>query len=255
LMGEMVDVWGCVWTNIKEGMDSMVTGHPVPRREDIHNLKMPEEDMGFPHGFMYMRLFDLRGFNEVMMDFAEEPPELQMMIDIVLQYNLRQGRLLLETLGDEEMVYFGDDLGMQDSLPISPDQWRKYLKPCFKAIYAPFREAGYLVYMHTDGHIHEIIPDLAECGVNIVNPQFRANGIDNLSAVCKGKVCIALDLDRQMFPFCTPADIDAHVEESVRKIATPEGGLWISVEIGDDVSLENIDALCASLEKHRHHFS
>jgi len=31
-----------------------------------------------PHGFMYLRLSDLRGFEEMMVDFGEEPPELQM---------------------------------------------------------------------------------------------------------------------------------------------------------------------------------
>ena len=36
-----------------------------------------------------LRLADLRGFAELMMDFAEEPPELQTLIDVVLAYNLR----------------------------------------------------------------------------------------------------------------------------------------------------------------------
>ena len=253
--GEHVDPWGCVWSNIREGMDSIVTGHPVPTRESVHTLKAPKEDMGFPHGFMFLRLTDLRGFNEAMIDFAEEPPELQMLIDIVLEYNLRQVKKLLAETEGQPFVYFGDDLGMQDSLPISPEKWRQYLKPCFAQIYAPVREAGHLVYMHTDGHIIEIIPDLIDCGVNVVNPQFRANGLDNLAAVAKGKICIDLDLDRQMFPFCTPADIDAQIEESVRRLGAREGGLWVKAEVGPDVSLENIEAICASLEKHMHYFA
>jgi hypothetical protein len=252
VQGEYVDAWGCVFSNIRHGMDSMITGHPVPTREAVHTLKAPEEDMGFPHGFMFLRLTDLRGFSEMMMDFIEEPPELQMLIDVVLAYNLRQGELLLKELsGEPQIVYFGDDLGMQDSLPVSPETWRKYLKPCFAQIYKPFRDAGHLVYMHTDGHILEIIPDLKDAGVNIVNPQFRANPIDELAKVAKGKICVNLDLDRQMFPFCTPADIDAHVEEAVRKLGAPEGGLWLNAEVGPDVPLENVEAICTALEKHR----
>jgi len=152
-------------------------------------------------------------------------------------------------------VHFGDDLGMQDSLPVSPEKWRRYLKPCFTEIYRPFREAGHYVYMHTDGHVIEIVQDLAECGVNVVNPQFRSNPLDDLAQVAKGKVCIDLDLDRQMFPFCTPSDIDAHVEESVRKLGTPEGGLWLKAEVGPDVPLENVEAICVALEKFRGYFS
>lgn len=249
--GSHTDAWGCVWENVQTGMEAIVTKHPVPNREDVRKLSAPKEDSGFPHGFMYLRLADLRGFEEVMVDFAEEPPELQLLIDIVLEYNIRQAKLRLATLTKPEIVYFGDDLGMQTGLAMGPEKWRKYMKPCFKKIYEPFKKAGHLVYMHTDGCIHEIIPDLIECGVDIVNPQFRANGLDNLVRVCKDKVCVALDLDRQMFPFCKPADIDRHVREVVGKLGSPKGGLWLQAEIGYDVPLENMEAICAAMEKYR----
>jgi hypothetical protein len=253
--GEHVDVWGCVWSNVQTGMESIVTHHPVPTRADVHTLKMPEKDAGFPHGFMYLRLADLRGFPELMMDFAEDAPELQMLIDVVLAYNLRQAKLKLAELSDEpQLVYFGDDLGMQTSLAMGPQKWRQYLKPCYEQIYGPFREAGHYVYMHTDGHIFEIIPDLIDCGVNVVNPQVRANGLDNLASVCKGQVCVDLDLDRQLFPFCTPQDIDDHVREAVETLGSPEGGLWLKAEIGFDVPLENVEAICTALEKYRAYY-
>ena len=254
--GDHIDAWGCVWSNVYTGMEAIVTSHPVPTRESVHALKMPEKDSGFPHGFMYLRLGDLRGFEEVMLDFGEEAPELQILIDKVLQYNLRQGELKLQAMGKEpQLIYFGDDLGMQTSLPMSPRKWRKYLKPCYMQIYRPFIEAGHVIYMHTDGHIFEIIPDLVDCGVKVVNPQSRANGLDNLARICKGKVCVDLDLDRQLFPFCTPAEADAHVRESVEKLGSPEGGLWLKAEMNHDVPLENIEAVCAALEKYRGYYS
>lgn len=253
--GQHVDAWGCVWSNLKSGMEAIVTGHPVATREAVHSLKPPDRDIGFPHGFMFLRLTDLRGFEEMMLDFAEEPPELQMLIDIVLQYNLRQARNLLPNTSKGQIVYFGDDLGMQTSLPISPEKWRKYLKPCYAAIYSLFRDAGRYIYMHSDGHIVEIIPDLVECGVNVINPQVRANGLDNLATVCRGKVCVDLDLDRQLFPFATPEEIDAHVREAVEKLGLPEGGLWLKAEIGDDVPLENVEAIFTALERYSLWFS
>ncbi len=250
--GQYIDEWGCVWSNIREGCDAIVTGHPVPTREAVHTLKPPPPGAGLPHGFMWLRLADLRGFEEIMVDFAEEPPELQMLIDIVLEYNLGETRAMLED--PPEIAYFGDDLGLQDRLPISPAKWRKYMKPCFAAIYGLCHEAGTSVYMHTDGHIVPIIKDLIDCGVNVLNPQVGANGLDQLVEECKGKVCVNLDLDRQMFPFCTPADIDAHVRECVEKLGTPQGGLWLTAECGPDVPLENIEAICQALEKYRAYF-
>ncbi len=256
--GEHVDAWGCVWSNLKTGMEAIVTGHPVPTRADVHDLQIPEEDVGFPHGFMYLRLQDLRGFEELMIDFAEEPPELQLLIDKVLRYNLRQARLRLAALEAQDdvdpIVSFGDDLGMQQRLPISPRKWRQYLKPCYAAIYGPFREAGYYVYMHSDGHIIEIIPDLVDCGVNVINPQVGANGLARLAEVGKGTVCVDLDLDRQLFPFATPDEIDDHVRAAVETLGSPEGGLWLTAEIGEDVPLENIAAIFDALERYRGYY-
>ena len=251
--GSHVDAWGSVWDNVHDGMEAFVTGHPIPRREMVNDFKAPEPGAGMPHGFMFLRLTYLRGYEEMMIDFAEEPPELRKLIDLVLEYNLGETRA---RLADKPgMLYFGDDLGLQDALPISPAKWRKYLKPCFAAIYGLCREAGTKVYMHTDGHIVPIIPDLIECGVDILNPQIGANGLDNLVRECKGKVCVNLDLDRQKFPFWKPEDIDAHVRECVQQLGSPEGGLWLLAECAPDVPLENIEAICVALEKYRSYFN
>lgn len=247
--GKFTDAWGCVWENIKEGYESIVTGHPLPEREDILTFKAPEEDAGLPHGFMFLRLMDLRGFEEIMVDFAEEPPELQMLIDIVRDYNIRQTHLHIQNNPNDDVIYFGDDNGMQHSLPIHPDTWRKYMKPAYKAIYDVAHAAGKVVYMHTDGCIWPVIQDMKETGVDILNPQIRANGLDKLVETCKGNICINLDLDRQMFPFATPSQIEDHIEECTRALYLPEGGLMLAAECAADVPLENIEAICCALER------
>ncbi|MDD4494672.1 MAG: hypothetical protein PHV32_10080 [Eubacteriales bacterium] len=99
--GTFTDEWGCVWSNVEEGMESIVTGHPVPRREDILTLEIPSNEDGLiPHGFMYLRLLDLRGFEEAMLDFAEECDELQILINKVLNYNKRQIQAVLPRSGE-----------------------------------------------------------------------------------------------------------------------------------------------------------
>ena len=90
--------------------------------------------------------------------------------------------------------------------------------------------------------------------MNVLNPQIGANGLDALVEVCKGKVCVDIDLNRQMFPFWKPDDIDAHILEVVEKIGSPEGGLWLNAEIADDVPLENIEAICSAFEKYRKYY-
>lgn len=247
--GKFTDAWGCVWENISEGYESIVTGHPLPDRGDVWNLRAPDEDIGTPHGFMYLRLMDLRGFEEIMIDFAEEPPELDRLITIVRDYNIRQVQIAVKNEPERDIFYFGDDNGMQHSLPISPETWRKYLKPAYKAIYDVVHDAGKLVYMHTDGCIWQVIADMQEAGVNVINPQIRANGLHNLVDVCKGKICVDLDLDRQFFPFASPSQIGDHIEECTRALYLPQGGLMLSAECAADVPLENIEAICTSLER------
>lgn len=252
--GSHVDEWGCVWSNIDDGMESIVTGHPAPSEADIFTLEIPQNKDGrMPHGFMYLRLLDLRGFEEAMCDFAEEGAGLTTLIDKVLQYNLIQAKVILDKSKPGQVVYFGDDLGMQKGLAIGAEKWRKYLKPCYTQIYKMFRDKGCYVYMHTDGCIHEIMPDLIDTGVNIINPQFRANGLDNLERVCKGKIPINLDLDRQLFPFATPAQLDAHVRECVERMYLPQGGLGLNIEMNYEVPLQNMAAVYDAARKYKNY--
>jgi len=249
-LGEFTDEWGCVWSNIDEGMEAIVKKHPIPNRADIGTLEIPSNRDGrLPHGFMYLRLLDLRGFEEAMIDFAEECDELQILIDKVLEYNCRQIEAVLKGAGN--CMFFGDDLGMQKGLAIGAGKWRKYLKPCYAKMYAMVRAAGKHVYMHTDGMIYEIMPDLQECGVTMINPQYRANGLDNLVRVCKGKIPINLDLDRQLFPFATPSELDDHVRECVEALYLKEGGLGLNIELNFEVPLQNVAAILDAARKYK----
>ena len=155
------------------------------------------------------------------------------------------------------MITFGDDLGTQKGLAIGPERWRKYLKPCFRKLYGLVKayKPDQLIYMHTDGCIWEIMPDLVECGVDMINPQFRANGLENLVRVCRKDqiIPINLDLDRQLFPLATPSQLRDHVAECVESLYLPQGALGLSIELNYEVPLENVAAILDAAEKYRHY--
>ncbi|MCP4541751.1 MAG: hypothetical protein GY832_31855, partial [Chloroflexi bacterium] len=202
---------------------------------------------GLMHGFMYMRLFYLRRFENLMIDIATDEPRLHKVIHMVEEYNRVVIRQYL-ALG-AEMMSFGDDLGLQRSLPISPAMWRGFIKLSYERMFRDCREAGVPIYLHTDGHILDIIPDLIEVGVRILNPQFRANGLKGLKEMAKGRVALDQDLDRQLFPFATPAQIEDHIGAVFEQLFLPQGGLMLYAECEPDVPLENVDAICTALEK------
>ena len=145
---------------------------------------------------------------------------------------------------------------MQKGLAIWPERWRKYIKPCFKELYSLAKKLrpDILIYMHTDGCIHEIMPDLMECGVDMLNPQYRANGLDNLVRVCRQEqmIPITLDLDRQLFPFATPSQLDAHVRECVEALYDTRGGLALLAELNYDIPIENCAAILEAMDKYRY---
>lgn len=254
--GKHVDEWGCVWENEIDGAESIVKGHPVRTEQDVFDLKIPSNRDGrIKHGFMYLRLLDLCGFENAMIYFAEEDETIRTLIDKVLEYNLYQIAAILPKMGD--LIYFGDDLGMQKGLAIGAERWRRYLGPCYRKMYGLIKayKPSQVIYMHTDGCIWEIMPDLMACGVDMINPQFRANGLDNLVRVCRKEqiIPINLDLDRQMFGLATRSQLTDHVAECVEALYMPEGGLGLSIEFDHGVPLENMAAVLDAAEKYRHY--
>ena len=273
--GRHTDCWGTVWENVERGLDSYPIAYPLENWTDLARFHQPDplkENLfgpwdwdqisrefqnalkngnlatarGLPHGFMYMRLYYLRRFENLMMDMAMDEPRLQDLISIIENYNQTIINKYLR-LG-AEMLDLGDDLGLQHGLPVSPQMWCKFIKPSYSRMLAQCREKQIPVRLHTDGHILEIIPDLIEAGVTLLNPQFRANGLPGLKEIALGRVALHLDLDRQFFPFASPSEIEEHIGSVFETLFRPEGGLMIYAECEPDVPLENIDAICTQLE-------
>jgi uroporphyrinogen decarboxylase len=147
------------------------------------------------------------------------------------------------------MMAFGDDLGLQKNLPISPANWRHYLKPGFQKMYQRCKTTDIITSQHTDGYILDMIPDLIGSGLDILNPQVRPNALQGLKKYCLKKVAVRLDLDRQLFPFATGEMIREHIKEAVDTLSLPDGGLMLLAECEPDVPLENIETICETLEE------
>lgn len=123
-----------------------------------------------------------------------------------------------------DAVFFGDDLGAQERLTLSPRAFRKWLLPAYAKMFGAVREAGAHVRLHSDGHIMEVAEDLVKAGVTILNVQDLVNGIDRVGRALKGKVCVDLDIDRQrIVPFGRPEEVEGHVEGAVSALRSREG--------------------------------
>jgi uroporphyrinogen decarboxylase len=262
------DAWGCLWHNLAPGLIGQSVGHPLADWGALDELRVPDwrerdwetteadirsqKEQGIlTQGSLGLCLMDtliaLRGFENVMMDLATEPPELSRLLGILLEYNMKQVERWLEIGVD--VIHFHSDIGTQRGPMMSPELFRKHIKPTYKALFRTCRDAGARVSYSSDGNLLMIVDDLIECGVSLHDPQFRANTLEGIVKAYKGKMCAMVDLDQQgILPFGTPPQVDAHVRKVVEAMNSPEGGLMVYAEIHPTYPLANISALCDALE-------
>ena len=139
---------------------------------------------------------------------------------------------------------------------LSPELFRKYIKPSYEKIIQPAKDAGCIIHMHSDGDIRLLMDDILDCGVDIINLQDLVNGIDWIAEKLAGKVCIDLDVDRQdIMMNGTPAQVDSLILEEIEKLGSKEGGLMLCQGVYPAISLENIEAAMDAMEKYAGYYS
>lgn len=269
------DNWGCVWYNAIGGLEGQVVEHPLADWNALKTYRPPDPRTQAERGprdwnsidddladrrrrgrlcwgdgeRLFDRLYFLRGFDNLMRDIARDDPRLPLLFEMLLDYETRLVKMWFDRGVD--VVGFHTDIGTQNGLMISPAKFRRHVKPLFMELFTMCRRAGVHVSLSSDGNLLSIVDDLIECGVSVHDPQFRANTLDGIEQAYKGRLCPNVDLDRQMFAFCTPADIRQQVREVVARLGSPQGGLMLFGSVWDDLtSLENIEALCTALEEY-----
>jgi len=268
-----IDDWGCEWLEVQAGILGQVVGHPLADWDKLAQLTAPDPArqwnweairpqcrqqrergelvngyMGVVQGGFFDRLQFLRGLGNLLVDLLERPQELDRLIALVLDYNMRLIHLWLDA--GAELIHFHGDIGMQHSLMMSPTTFREVLEPAYREMFQTCRRAGAHVKYSSDGCLLEIVDDLVECGVSFHDPQVRACGIDAIARAYGGKLCAMVDIGEQMLRFASPDEIDAQIREIVEKVGRAEGGLMLYACPSADVPVENIEAICTAWERY-----
>ncbi|MCX7706215.1 MAG: hypothetical protein N2115_08195 [bacterium] len=270
------DKWGCLWIYPLDYLDGQVIEHPLDNWEKLKDYKPPDPEKytdwekakkdieeakrkgnftsgGVDHGFFFLLITYLRGFENAMIDFAEGNKNIFKLIEIIENYWLGVIKKWIDIGVD--MIGFGDDLGLQTSLPMSPQAWRKYIKPSYMKFFGLCRDNGVHAGLHTDGWIVSIMEDLIECRLSVLNPQDMVNGIDNIERLLKGRICIDLDIDRQHITYSgTPEEIDRHILNCVKRLGSEKGGLILKFGAYPGTPVENIGAVIKAFEKYRYYW-
>lgn len=122
------------------------------------------------------------GYEKFLMDMALKPELVHYWLHKLTNAYLRDlEKILSVTAAYIDIIQFGDDLGTQESLQLSPQMYREMIKP-YHALQYQFVRNHYpkvKVFLHSCGAIGSLIPDLIDAGVEILNPvQISAKGMD-----------------------------------------------------------------------------
>jgi uroporphyrinogen decarboxylase len=143
-------------------------------------------------------------------------------------------------------VALSDDYGTQRSLVISPESWRRLVKPRLAEIFQKAKRAGRTVFLHSCGNVRAVVPDLVELGLDILHPiQPEALDVLELKRRFGRELTFCGGLGTQsLLNVARPEEIR---DEVIRlKHALGRGGGYIlepGITIQADVPLENMLAL------------
>ena len=192
---------------------------------------------------------ELFGMEHLFILMYEMPDIVDYLLDKITGFYMKVNRRIFEKAGRSmQIFYMGDDYGTQNDLIISPDLWRRFIKPRLARVYQLAEEYGYLIQLHSCGNIEKIIPDLIELGVVVLNPvQPAAQEMDikELKRKYGKQLCFNGSIDTQtVLPFGSVSDVQSYVHERL-ELFKNDGGFILAPSQGflPEVPMKNIEAM------------
>ena len=253
-VGVAIDDWGCEFESIFAGIIGEVKEPLIADLKDWDKVNPPYETLPanlteardkvnkYCHEsdkFMRMpncarpweRLQFLRTSVEAMYDIMDQEDNLFKLLNKIHDFYLREMEFWAAT--DIDALFFMDDWGSQNQLLIPSKIWREIFKPMYKDYCDIAKSSGKFIFMHSDGFIEEIYPDLIEIGVSAVNSQLFCMDFDRLAKIAKGKITFWGEIDRQHIMCGEDFELGRQAVRKVKeKLGGVNGGLIAQFELG-----------------------
>jgi uroporphyrinogen decarboxylase len=211
---------------------------------------------GAPVMGCFMQACRLRGMEDFLVDLMINQEFANKLLDIIADITIGFMDVFLSRVGKYvQIVQIQDDLGTQSAPLMSPEIYRKMIKPRHVRIISSIKKhTDAKIYMHSDGAIFDLIPDLIDAGVDILNPvQPLAAGMESerLKKTYGDRLCFHGGIDQQQaLAFGSARDVEEEVRTRIRALGA--GGGYIvapSNNLQPDVPPENIIALFRGARK------
>ena len=201
-------------------------------------------------GDLWERATFICGMERLLLYVATEPDFVFELLGRIADYVLSTMEILFDRY-EFDGVALSDDYGEQESLLISPVDWRRLVKPHVAKIFAKARAAGRTTFLHSCGNVSEVVPDLIELGLDILHPiQPEAMDIIELKRKFGDALTFCGGLGTQdLLVNASPRKVREEVRQLQQTMGS--GGGYIlepGITIQADVPLANILAVIEAVE-------
>ena len=197
---------------------------------------------------LFCRVCDLMGMDEAMVMMVLAPRLYEAILDRVFVHVADCCRRLLDACGDAmPILCLGDDFATQRGMMISPEQWRRFLKPRYAQLFEIGKQAGKVVWFHSCGDITAVLPDLIDIGMDVwetVQLHTLPLSAPDLKREYGQDLTFFGGVNTQHLPFATPEEIRTEVRQCIEVLG--KGGGYIcgpDHHVKPDVPPENAIAL------------
>lgn len=197
-------------------------------------------------GHMYESAWQIRGYEQFLMDTIDRPAWAECLLERIAAQNLIKARALADAGVD--LIQTGDDVANQNAPMFSPDTWRRLIHSRWRGIWQEIKRLNprTKIWYHSDGNVMALVADQVESGLDILNPvQPECMDVDGLYSRYRGRLTFdGLIGTQSTMPWGTPEEVRARVREVIDKYGR-DGGLIIAPThvLEPEVPLANIDAL------------
>ncbi|MFO7636169.1 MAG: uroporphyrinogen decarboxylase family protein, partial [Clostridia bacterium] len=200
--------------------------------------------LGVAYGSHFEKANFCRGIENFLADLAGEPDYAERLLNEIIRKNM----VMLENAVHFPLdgILLGSDWGSQQSMLMSPDVWRKMIKPGEVREYEVIKNAKKHVWIHSCGNIAQIIPDLVEMGVDVLNPmQPEVMDIFGIKDSHGERLSFWGGITTQrILPYGTPAEVAKEAREVIQRMSRKGGYITApSQDYQADVPYENTLAL------------
>jgi uroporphyrinogen decarboxylase len=169
-------------------------------------------------------VMDLFGMESLMIKMYTHPEVVHAAFEHVCGFYYEANERFFDRAGATiDGLFFGNDLGTQRDLLLSPGQFEEFLLPWVKKFSEQAHRRGYQVLLHSCGAIHRIIDALIGAGIDCLHPlQALAFGMDaaSLAKEYNGRIAYLGGIDTQRLLIeGSPQEI----KEEVRRIKSVLG--------------------------------